>query len=137
MDVSGEVVDVSSIPVVVVPPITLDDILATTDLLIQKEAADKATLDAIATMTMDDLKTRLVVWGRLGFPNAYILHTFTLTPPAVCSDGVTRTLEEYISFCSGKTIVEHVASVQAKIDPAIQVGFVNFGLSISLVVTKV
>ena len=136
MDVSGEVLDVSSIPVVVVPPITLDDILATTDLLIQKEAADKATLDAIATMTMDDLKTRLVVWGRLGFPNAYILHTFTLTPPAVCSDGVTRTLEEYISFCSGKTIVEHVASVQAKIDPAIQVGFVNFGLSISLVVTK-
>lgn len=137
MDVSGEVVDVSSIPVVVVPPITLDDILATTDLLIQKEAADKATLDAIATMTMDDLKTRLVIWGRLGFPNAYILHTFTLAPPAVCSDGVTRTLEEYISFCSGKTIVEHVASVQAKIDPAIQVGFVNFGLSISLVVTKV
>lgn len=117
-------------------PITLQDILESAVLLEQKEAADKATLDAIGLMTTTDLRARLIAWGRSGFPNATLLQSVTVVPPSVCSDGVTRTLEDYIQFCSGKTIAEHVALLQAKVSSDICVGFANVGGSIAIVVTK-
>jgi hypothetical protein len=110
--------------------------LDSADLLEQKEAADKATLDAIGSISYDDLRTRLIAWGRNGFPNASPLQTVTVFPPTVCSDGVTRTLEDYIQFCSGKTIAEHVARLQAKVSSDICVGFANVGGAIAIVVTK-
>jgi hypothetical protein len=106
--------------------------------LVQKEAADKAALESIGAMTTEGLRMRLVVWGRLGFPNAYTILTFTITRPTVCSDGVERSLGDYIAFCSGKTLSEHIDVLQTKVTPDIQFGFADFGGgSISIVVTRV
>jgi len=119
------------------PPLSLSDILAAGDLLIQKEAADKATLESIGAMTMAELRSYLIVWGRLGFPNAHVISSFTMICPSVCSDGVAgRSLGEYIVFCSGKTLSEHIEVLQAKVTPDIQFGFADFGGTIGIVVTR-
>jgi hypothetical protein len=111
--------------------------MSATEVLQQKEVADKATLESIGSMSLDTLRTNLVRWTMLGFPNAWPILLVTVTPPSVCSDGTTRSLEEYISFCSGKTLTEHVAALQAKVSSAdIRIGFANLGGAIAVVVTK-
>ena len=117
-------------------PLSIADILAATDLVLQKEAADKTVLESIGALSTEDLRTRLVLWARAGFPNAHPIYSISIGPPSVCSDGVTRTLEDYIPFCSGKTLSEHTAVLQAKVTSDIQIGFANFGGSIVIVVTK-
>jgi hypothetical protein len=73
----------------------------------------------------------------LGFPNAWTIMTLTVTPPTVCSDGTARSLEDYIAFCSGKTLTQHVAELQTKVvSTDIVFGFANLGGMIAIVVTK-
>jgi hypothetical protein len=150
MDASGEVVDVSAPfvdasgnPLVAPPPapapapVTIADILAATELVLQKETADKARLDAIGGIAVETLRTALIQWGVLGFPNAWVLHTLTITPPRVCSDSVARSLEDYIQFCSGKTIGEHIAALQEKVASSeITLGFANISGMIAVTVTR-
>jgi hypothetical protein len=142
MDVSGVILDASGNPLVAPPPppppspITLDDILNATQVVAQKELADKARLDAIGGISIEFLRNALIQWGALGFPNAYVIWELTIAPPPVCSDGVVRTLNDYIPFCSGKTLSEHTAVLQAKVASDIQIGFTNLGGSIGIVVTR-
>jgi hypothetical protein len=115
--------------------ITLADILSATELVHQKETADKALLESIGNVTFESLRTTLIQWASAGFPNAYQLMNISITPPSVCSDGVSRSLADYIVFCSGKTINEHVDVLQQKL-PDMTVSFANMGGSIAIVVSK-
>lgn len=115
--------------------ITLADILSATEIVRQKEAADKSALESIGSVTFDSLRTKLIQWATSGFPNAFTLMEVFVSPPAVCSDGVTRDLANYIIHCSGKTLAEHVAALQAKL-PDIVVSFANTGASIAIVISK-
>jgi len=116
-------------------PITLSDILNDIQVIQQKEAADKATLESIGNSSADSLRPKLIAWALANFPNAYTLMEVTVTPPAQCSDGVVRNLTDYITFCSGKTIQEHVALLQAKLAD-MTVSFANLGYAIGIVVSK-
>lgn len=143
MDASGTLIDASGNPIVAPEPapapapVTLADILAATELITQKETADKARLDAIGGISADTLRTALIQWGVLGFPNAWVLHMLTIAPPQICSDSVVRSLEDYIQFCSGKTIAEHVAVLQEKVAAEdITLGFANLSGSIAVTVTR-
>jgi hypothetical protein len=143
MDASGTLIDASGNPIVAPAPapapapVTLADILAATELITQKETADKARLDAIGGISADTLRTALIQWGVLGFPNAWVLHMLTIAPPQICSDSVVRSLEDYIQFCSGKTIAEHVAALQEKVaSEDITLGFANLSGSIAVTVTR-
>jgi hypothetical protein len=143
MDASGTLIDASGNPIVAPAPapapapVTLADILAATELITQKETADKARLDAIGGISADTLRTALIQWGVLGFPNAWVLHMLTIAPPQICSDSVVRSLEDYIQFCSGKTIAEHVAVLQEKVAAEdITLGFANLSGSIAVTVTR-
>ena len=73
-------------------PITIDDLLNTIEVLKQKEEDDKNTLENIAKVTTDELKTKLIAWAKLGFPNSYELLKITIVPPTTCSDGVKRNM---------------------------------------------
>ena len=117
------------------PPISIADILNSVEVIQQKEATDSASLHAIGNATIDSLRNTLVNWARLGFPNAYTLMEVTVTPPAQCSDGVVRDLTNYITFCSGKTIQEHVALLQEKLVD-MTVSFANMGHAIAIVVSR-
>jgi hypothetical protein len=143
VDVSAPFVDASGNPLVAPSPapapapVTIADILAARELILQKETADKARLDAIGGISADTLRTALIQWGVLGFPNAWVLHTLTVTPPQICSDSVVRSLEDYIQFVSGKTIGEHVAALQEKVaSEDITLGFANLSGSSAVTVPR-
>ncbi len=118
-----------------IPLVTLTDILGATDVLQQKETTDKTMLEAIGTPNVDVLRSKLVQWALQGFPNVYILMELTIAPPATCSDGQTRSLAEYVEFCSGKPMYHHVSILQSQL-PDFVIGFVNMGSSIQIVVSK-
>lgn len=130
MDISG-----SEIPLPP-PKITVADILASQEVLVQTEATHKALVDGISQMDITSLRNKLVLWGTLGFPNVYVIHEVAILPPACCSDGVSRDLANYITFCSGKTIQEHIALLQELVAD-IDVSFSYTGTTIQIVVSKV
>jgi hypothetical protein len=117
------------------PPISLADILNSVELIRQKEADDKASLERIGSATYDSLRSMLVVWASRGFPSAYTLMEVAINPPALCSDGVHRGLADYIVFCSGKSIQDHVALLQEKLVDIV-VSYANMGYAIAIVVSK-
>ena len=130
MDISGSEVPLPP------PKITVADILASQEVLVQTEATHKALVDGISQMDITSLRNKLVLWGTLGFPNVYVIHEVAILPPACCSDGVSRDLANYITFCSGKTIQEHIASLQELVAD-IDVSFSYTGTTIQIVVSKV
>lgn len=138
MDVSGETIRLSDLPQVVPTPpplITLADILAATEVVTQKETQDRSALESIGTISFDTLRTTLIQWAKAGFPNASPLYTIAITPPDACSDGVTRSLSEYVTFLTGKTMAELIAPLQARC-PDFVVSFATTGPEILIVVSK-
>lgn len=117
------------------PTISMADILAATELVAKKEEEDRTALNGISAIPFDTLKSTLIRWAAIGFPNAYVIYEVPITPPTVCSDGVARTLEDYISFVSGKTIREHVAALQERVID-FTVSFAFNGTTILIVVSK-
>lgn len=135
-DISGTPIDISDLPAPAPAPISINDILSSVEVLEQKEAADKGILEGIGAITFETLKSKLIQWAKTGFPNAYEIYQVNITPPNVCSDGVTRDLATYIQFCSGKTITEHVEVLQNKVTD-MTISFANMGTYIAIVVSKV
>lgn len=117
------------------PAITLADLMNAAAVIRQKEAADRTTLETIWNISVPDLQTRLLQWAIGGFANAYTIMELVVQPPTTCSDGVSRSLADYIQFCSEKTIQEHVALLQAKLADIV-VSFAYTGTSILIVVSK-
>lgn len=119
------------------PPdiLTLDDLLADQDLVLAKEAVDKSRLDSIWGQSVQALKPKLLEWVMKGKPDGFPILELKIVPPAACSDGVARSLADYIEFCSGKTIHEHVGLLQAKL-PDIRVSFANVGGAVAVTVLK-
>jgi hypothetical protein len=143
MDVSGIVMDVSGLypygaPTGPPPPdvLTLSDLLADQDLVLAKEAVDRNRLESIGSQSVQALKPKLLEWLMKGKPDGFPILQLEIVPPVQCSDGVHRSLPDYIEFCSGKTIQEHVGLLQAKL-PDILVSFANIGGMVSVTVLKV
>lgn len=127
----------STIPVILPPPIiSLVDIMSALEVVVQKEKTDKSILNSISSLSYDDLKSKLVTWATLGFPNVYEIYRLVIVPPSTCSDGVSRSLTEYIEFCSGKTMQAHVESLQERVQDMV-ITFANMGTYIAVVVSKV
>ncbi len=123
------------VPPAPVPPITIDELMTSIQVITKKEADDKILLDSISALSSDFIRDKLISWALAGFPNVYEIYRVSITVPAKCSDGIERNLDEYITFCSGKTIQTHVAGVQEKVS-GINVSFANMGTYISIVVSK-
>jgi hypothetical protein len=115
--------------------IRLADILSATEVVLQKEAYDRAVLDTINQITFDMLKTNLIQWATAGFPNAHPIHMMPVSPPELCSDGVRRTLGDYVTFLMGRTIGELIAGLQARC-PDFEISYATTGREILIVVTK-
>jgi hypothetical protein len=115
--------------------LTMSDLLSDQSVVVAKEQADRALLETIGTQIVANLRPKLVEWLLKGRPDGYPILSLDIQPPSVCSDGLPRTLPDYIEFCSGKTIVEHVALLQEKL-PDIYVSFANIGGITTIVVLK-
>lgn len=119
------------------PPdiLTLADLMGEHTLVQSKEQADKTLLESIGSQAVGNLRPKLIEWVMKGYPDAFPILSLSILPPSRCSDGETRSLPDYIQFCSGKTITEHVALLQAKL-PDITVSFANIGGVVTIVVLK-
>ena len=119
------------------PPdvLTMSDLLSDQSVVVAKEQADKTLLETIGIQNVGNLRPKLVEWVLKGRPDGFPILSLDIRPPSVCSDGVSRDLTDYIPFCSGKTIQEHVELLQAKL-PDIQVSFANFGGAVCVTVLK-
>lgn len=115
-------------PVFLAPPppdvLTLADLLNDQTVIVSKEQADKELLDAIGTQRVENFRAKLLDWVLKGRPTFFPLYEANIYPPPKCSDGQTRGLADYIQYCSGKTIEEHTALLQAKL-PDIPITFAN------------
>ena len=116
-------------------PLSIADLLADQSVMQAKEQTDGQTFSAIGQLTAESLKPSLLQWARQGFPNAFCVHEVSVQVSSVCSDGVSRPLADYIVFCSGQTIHEHVARLQEKLLD-IRVEFSFTGSSIQIVVLR-
>lgn len=124
--------DVSSLPM---PDfLSLDDIMGDHQIVVAKEQADKALIDQIGSQHVSAFRPKLVEWVGAGKPNAYPILLLNIQPPVKCSDGVSRSLYEYITFCSGNSIEEHVGLLQAKLS-GMSVSFANMGGQVAIVVS--
>lgn len=116
-------------------PITIADLLNSIEVIKQKELIDKGILESIGNMSYEDLKQRLLLWATSGFVNLYEINRITIVPPEKCSDGIVRDLTNYIQYCSGKTIQEHIEILANKVS-GINITFANFGLYIAILVSR-
>jgi hypothetical protein len=135
MDVSGTILD----PALIVPDapdiLTLAELLADRDIVLAKEAADKDTLESVASQSIQGLKPKLLEWVMKGRPDGFPIVSLTIQPPAQCSDGVVRDLPAYIEFCSGASFVDHVGRLQEKL-PDIRLSFANIAGNVCITVLK-
>jgi len=79
--------------------VTLEELMSSHSATIAKEAADTQTLTPLLFPTRDLFRPQLFQWAAGGFPDLYIIRSFTVTPPAICADGVTREIGQYIEYC--------------------------------------
>ena len=115
--------------------LSLDDILNEHVVLVAKEEADKAMLEQIWSQHISVVKPKLIEWVGRGKPNAFPIMLLDIQPRSKCSDGVTRTLYDYITFCSGKSIDQHVGLLQSKLT-GITVSFAHIDGQIAIVVSE-
>jgi hypothetical protein len=109
VDSSGTPVDPSGVP------FSIDDLINSQQVIIDKENTDRASAIAFATMPIDNIKTNMYAWASVGFPACYIVASLSLVPPAVCSDGVTRGLIQYYEWLINMDIPTWLASMDVKV----------------------
>jgi hypothetical protein len=147
MDISGELVDFSGnplldasgnfIPMPAVPEVlTMADILGDHAMVVAKEQADGVAIRSIGSASVLGLKPVFVEWASKGFPDNYPLLTIQVTPPSICSDGVVRSLPDYIVFCAGNPLSHYIDLLQAKL-PDIRVAYANLGGSLAAILSRV
>jgi hypothetical protein len=102
-------------PIVVQPPpiATLDELMASHAVLVAKETADRAALAPLTAPTPEAYRPQLFAWAAAGFPGIYVVQSFNLTPPNICSDGVTRDVANYAWYLLGVEISSLLANIQS------------------------
>jgi hypothetical protein len=115
--------------------LSIDDLIDESAQLLAKEARDGDALRTIGLQSTVSLKPKLVEWVVKGKPNVYPIVSVHVEPPPQCSDGVSRNLPEYIEFCSGKSIVDHMALLQAKLVGMV-LSFTRVGQNVVIVVSQ-
>jgi hypothetical protein len=77
----------------------------------------------------------LFQWAAAGFPDIWILKSFTLEVPPTCSDGVSRNIYEYFEYCLGTNMGDLIATIQTKLS-GIQLSYSFQGSTLRLHVSK-
>jgi hypothetical protein len=104
------------------PRILLSDLMGQLSVLQQQEANDRSALAALTTPNLEDIRNKMIPWIAGNMNGLCDLVRVAVTPPNVCSDGVSRNFFDYLVFLSGKTIVEHLKVYQDLL-PEFEVGY--------------
>jgi len=120
------------------PPniITLDELLQSYDVTLTKEAVDKEALSVLIHPTRDQYRPQLFQWAAGGFQPIYIIQSFELTPPNLCSDGVTRDPMAYLQFLLTPTTLDTILDAIRALMPGIGVSFSFLGNTLRIHVSR-
>ena len=100
------------------PFLSLDDLLSSQEILLQIEQLNKTNLELLNLTT---LKKNLLAWAAAGFTDSINVYSFPIQKPPVvtglytCSDGVNRTIWDYIVFFLGYPILTLVERIQGNL----------------------
>ena len=114
---------------------TLEELMASYGAIVNKEAEDRTTLAPLLNESRETLRVPLFQWASAGFPNIWVLQSFTLEVPPTCSDGVSRNVYEYFEYCLGTNMADLIATIQAKVT-GIQFSYSFQGNTLRLHVSK-
>ena len=93
---------------------TMDELMASFGVLVNKEAADRATMSVLTNESRESFRASLFQWATLGFPAIWVIQSFTLDPPPMCSDGASRNVQEYFNYCLGRDLNDVVQDIRPK-----------------------
>jgi hypothetical protein len=114
---------------------TLEELMASHGAVVNKEAEDRATLAVLCNESRETLRVPLFQWAAAGFPDIWILKSFTLEVPQTCSDGISRNVYEYFEYCLGTNMGDLIATIQTKLS-GIQLSYSFQGNTLRLHVSK-
>ena len=89
--------------------------MASLGAIVSKETADKQNVSSLLYQTRDTLRAPLFQWAAIGFPDIWVIQSFTIDPPPICSDGESRVLLSYFEYCLGKPLSEAIDEIQLKL----------------------
>ena len=92
---------------------TMEELMSSHAVLVAKETADRAALTPLTAPTAEAYRPQLFAWAAAGFPPIYVVQSFSLTPPSMCSDGVTRDAVNYAWYLLGVEIGGILANIQS------------------------
>lgn len=98
--------------VIILGPPTPEDPVKILEAIQQKETKDRESVISFLTQDMSEPLQR---WKELGSPDGYILTSLELYPPTKCSDGVERTMGEYVLFLTERSIQHWFVDINTKV----------------------
>jgi hypothetical protein len=121
------------------PPIiaSMEELVKSYEATLAQETQDRQILQALLTPSRELFRTHLFQWAGRGFTDRYCIHSFTLTPPLVCSDGVVRTFPGYIDYCLDGKTMGHITETMASLMPGIEVSYSIIGNTAFIYVSRV
>jgi hypothetical protein len=114
---------------------TLEQLVASQEALASKESEDRSLVTTFVNPDSTGLRTRLLQWASLGFPNIFVVQSVSLSPPAVCLDGGVRSGFEYIHYLTGTSLSDHVRALEEKL-PGMSLSYSTPGNMIQIHVSK-
>jgi hypothetical protein len=120
------------------PPIiaSIEELVKSYEATLAQETQDRQILQALLTPSRELFRTHLFQWAGRGFIDRYTIHSFTLTPPLVCSDGVVRTFPGYIDYCLDGKTMGHITETMASLMPGIEVSYSIIGNTAFIYVSR-
>jgi hypothetical protein len=114
---------------------TLEELVASQEALQSKETSDRALVTNFVNPDPAVVRTRLLQWAAVGFPNIFVLLSVNLIPPSVCLDGVTRSSFQYIEYLTGTPLSDHVRALEQKL-PGMSLSYSTPANTVQIHVTK-
>jgi hypothetical protein len=94
---------------------TIEELMASHASTVNKETADRTLLTVLTNPAPSDFRSELFQWAACGFPAIYIVKTFAITPPTVCSDGVVRSSYEYVEYLLGVSHADFLNTLTSRV----------------------
>jgi len=114
---------------------TMEELMSSHAVVVTQEESDRTSLSALTNPTSAQYRPQLFTWAAAGFPGIYVIQSFTLTPPSICSDGVTRDIVAYVPYLTGQDIGVMIAGIQALVT-GITVSFSFLGNTLRIHVSR-
>jgi hypothetical protein len=115
---------------------SLDELMETYTVAIARETADRQSLSSLINPLRDQYRPQLFQWAGLGFPDVFIIQTFEINPPNICSDGVSRDMIPYLKFLLSPSTFDIALDTIRSLMPGIMVTFSFSGNTLMIHVSK-